>query len=127
MFTCYSKIEHFSGTLVTIRVDGRDFRLPKELLCYNSMYFDQKLKKARPGTGLENVAYDLPYGSLETFELIIQWMYMSDIALQGQREIQPIANNEGTLKKNDKEVSSPENVSVRLTSQSSTASLAAVL
>lgn len=115
MLTCSSKIEHFSSDVVTIRVTGRDFRLPKDLLCYNSTYFNQTLNKSEQSTKLQNGVIELPNVSLETFELVVQWMYMSDIVLPSYWQIQRQAKGEETQKKNGKEVSKPRNTSVDLT------------
>jgi hypothetical protein len=79
LITCNSKIELFSSCQVTIRVEGRDFRLPKDLLCYT---FDQKLNGDDNGSGEKIVCVlILPYGSLETFGLVIQWIFTSNIVL----------------------------------------------
>ena len=68
---------------MTVHVHGRDFKLPAALLCYNSTCFHQKLN----GDGgdarikLEDGAFLVPHGSPETFELVVQWMYTSNIVL----------------------------------------------
>lgn len=64
---------------MTIRVQGRDFRLPKDLLCYNSTYFDKKLNSDTEGFKADDSLLILPYGSSEDFELVVQWMYMSNV------------------------------------------------
>jgi hypothetical protein len=107
---------------VTIRVQGRDFRLPKDILCYNSTYFDKKLNGNTDGIKAEDSALVLPNGSPEDFELIVQWMYMSNVVPPYPIRIQsngPNGDAPGTKPKEGSAHQQPKTKSVDSTSDHS--------
>lgn len=69
--------------MVTIHVDGRDFLLPRGLLCYNSEFFDRALNGYCGEATQDHMT--LPRCSVETLELIIQWFYNAQIVLQARK------------------------------------------
>lgn len=73
----------FQSTLVWVRVNSRDFRLPKELLCYNSVFFEQAFSY-RKDVPDEYKRVNLPFATPELFELVIHWMYTSDIVVKAK-------------------------------------------
>lgn len=95
-----SKIQYFSGPEVTVRVCGRDFILPKSLLCYNSTFFD----RAFNGPWKEGVEQEitLSSASVEAFEMVVQWMYTSNAVipkprLEPQPQPQPQSDGQRTI------------------------------
>lgn len=74
----------FSSTPVIVRVEDREFRLPKELLCYNSTFFDRAFNgpwSRKDGGGDGEREIRLGFATPDIFELVIQWMYISDVVL----------------------------------------------
>ncbi len=66
----------FSGPMATITVDSTEFNLPKELLCYNSSFFDRSLNgKFREATE-QKVGID---ASIDAFKLVVKWIYTCNI------------------------------------------------
>jgi hypothetical protein len=88
MLTYRSMTKLFSSPLVVVRVEGREFRLPKELLCYNSLFFDRAFNgpwSRKDGEDGER-EIEFSFATRDTFELVIQWMYLSDIVLPHPHE-----------------------------------------
>lgn len=96
-----SKIDNFRGPEVTIIVDSQSFNLPKALLCYNSPFFDRAFNGAFKEAGEQSLS--LTSCSIETFKVLVQWLYTSQIVLdEDETEQEPVdvssLDDEGILR-----------------------------
>jgi hypothetical protein len=89
MLTCRSKIGYFSSPHVLVLVEGVLFRLPKDLLCYNSTFFDRAFNGPWTQRGSSDHDVELTFATARSFELVIQWMYTSNVVLPLQQLHRP--------------------------------------
>jgi hypothetical protein len=66
----------FSGPVATITVKSTDFNLPKELLCYNSSFFDRSLNGNFKEATEQKMKIDASIGA---FKLVVKWIYTRNI------------------------------------------------
>lgn len=117
--TRYRRIEYFSGPRVTVRVQGRDFRLPKDLLRYNSSFFEEKLREDGAANKPDNTAIVIPQGSPETFEMVVQWMITANVVPRhDQLDNNPSGEAQEVLGKEENTQRKTEGPAVELTVES---------
>ncbi|KAH9221525.1 hypothetical protein DL95DRAFT_474020 [Leptodontidium sp. 2 PMI_412] len=81
---------------VTILVHGTEFKVPKDLLCYNSSFFNSAFNGSfKEG---EEKKMDFQDCSAETFQLAVQWIYFSQINVPAR---QVIAQDSSTIASNN--------------------------
>jgi hypothetical protein len=85
MLTYRSKIGHFSSPHVLVLVEGVLFRLPQYLLCYNSSFFDRAFNGPWTQKGSSERELELKFATARSFELVVQWMYTSNVVLPPQQ------------------------------------------
>lgn len=66
----------FSGPMATITVNSTDFNLPRELLCYNSSFFNKSLNGNFKEAREQKVKID---ASIDAFKLVVKWIYTRNI------------------------------------------------
>ncbi|KUJ22425.1 uncharacterized protein LY89DRAFT_762551 [Mollisia scopiformis] len=72
-------IHLFDGPKVVITVEGQNFSLPKALLCYHSPFFERAFNGGFKEATEQKMS--MTSCSLETFKLLIQWLYTSHVEL----------------------------------------------
>ncbi|CZR50744.1 uncharacterized protein PAC_00618 [Phialocephala subalpina] len=74
-----NKLNLFKSPEAVVSVQGKDFTLPKALLCYNSPYFDRAFNGAFKEAAEQKLS--MQGCSTDTFALLTQWLYTSQITL----------------------------------------------
>ncbi|PQE06578.1 BTB POZ-like protein [Rutstroemia sp. NJR-2017a BVV2] len=84
-----SKVELFQGPTVDILVgaEKKKFTLAKALLCHRSAYFERAFNGPFK-EGIEQVL-ELPETSVDTFQLIVQFLYTGRFVLPGRNAPRP--------------------------------------
>ncbi|KAF8863305.1 hypothetical protein BDZ45DRAFT_738282 [Acephala macrosclerotiorum] len=82
-----SKLSLYAPPMVTVRVDDMDFPLPRGLLCYSSDFFNRALNGYYIEATQDQIT--LPRCSVETFGLVVQWLYHAKIVLPTNKTLDP--------------------------------------